>query len=113
MKHFTLFVSALIGGMFLTTSVSAQQKEYTDGVFMLNEGSFGKENATINYLDKAGKWEYRVALTKNSETYELGTTGCYATIDDGKMYIVSKKKSVADKEAPTLRSPYAMPRLWK
>lgn len=104
MKHFTLFVSALIGGMFLTTSVSAQQKEYTDGVFMLNEGSFGKEKATINYLDKAGKWEYRVALTKNSETYELGTTGCYATIDDGKMYIVSKKKSVADKEAkdPTL-----------
>lgn len=74
MKHFTLFVSALIGGMFLTTSVSAQQKEYTDGVFMLNEGSFGKEKATLNYLDKAGKWEYRVALTKNSETYELGTT---------------------------------------
>lgn len=104
MKHFTLFVSALIGGMFLTTSVSAQQKEYTDGVFMLNEGWFGNEKATINYLDKAGKWEYRVALTKNSETYELGTTGCYATIDDGKMYIVSKKKSVADKEAadPTL-----------
>lgn len=104
MKHFTLFVSALIGGMFLTTSVSAQQKEYTDGVFMLNEGWFGNEKATINYLDKAGKWEYRVALAKNSETYELGTTGCYATIDDGKMYIVSKKKSVADKEAndPTL-----------
>lgn len=104
MKHFTLFVSALIGGMFLTTSVSAQQKEYTDGVFMLNEGSFGKERGSLNFLNKAGKWEYRVALTKNSETYELGTTGCYATIDDGKMYIVSKKKSVADKEAkdPTL-----------
>lgn len=104
MKNFTLFVSALLGGMFLTTSVSAQQKEYTDGVFMLNEGSFGKEKATLNYLDKEGNWEYRVALAKNGETYELGTTGCYATIADGKMYIVSKKKSVADKEAndPTL-----------
>lgn len=104
MKNFTLFVSALLGGMFLTTSVSAQQKEYTDGVFMLNEGSFGKEKATLNYLNKEGKWEYRVALAKNGETYELGTTGCYATIADGKMYIVSKKKSVADKEAkdPTL-----------
>lgn len=104
MKNFTLFVSALLGGMFLTTSVSAQQKEYTDGVFMLNEGSFGKEKATLNYLDKEGKWEYRVALAKNGETYELGTTGCFATIADGKMYIVSKKKSVADKEAkdPTL-----------
>lgn len=104
MKNFTLFVSALLGGMFLTTSVSAQQKEYTDGVFMLNEGLFGAERASINYLDKEGKWEYRVALAKNGETYELGTTGCYATIADGKMYIVSKKKSVADKETndPTL-----------
>lgn len=104
MKNFTLFVSALLGGMFLTTSVSAQQKEYTDGVFMLNEGLFGAERASINYLDKEGKWEYRVALAKNGETYELGTTGCFATIADGKMYIVSKKKSVADKEAkdPTL-----------
>ena len=104
MKNFTLFVSALLGGMFLTTSVSAQQKEYTDGVFMLNEGWFGTEKASINYLDKEGNWEYRVALAKNGETYELGTTGCYATIADGKMYIVSKKKSVADKEAkdPTL-----------
>ena len=104
MKNVTLFVSALLGGMFLTTSVSAQQKEYTDGVFMLNEGWFGTEKASINYLDKEGNWEYRVALAKNGETYELGTTGCYATIADGKMYIVSKKKSVADKEAndPTL-----------
>lgn len=104
MKNFTLFVSALLGGMFLTTSVSAQQKEYTDGVFMFNEGWFGTEKASINYLDKEGNWEYRVALAKNGETYELGTTGCYATIADGKMYIVSKKKSVADKEAadPTL-----------
>lgn len=104
MKNFTLFVSALLGGMFLTTSVSAQQKEYTDGVFMLNEGLFGAERASLNYLDKEGKWEYRVALAKNGETYELGTTGCYATIADGKMYIVSKKKSVADKETndPTL-----------
>lgn len=104
MKNFTLFISALLGGMFLTTSVSAQQKEYTDGVFMLNEGWFGTEKASINYLDKEGNWEYRVALAKNGETYELGTTGCYATIADGKMYIVSKKKSVADKEAndPTL-----------
>ena len=100
-RRLHLYTAAML---FACTYSLHGQTTYTDGVFMLNEGWFGNEKATINYLDKAGKWEYRVALTKNSETYELGTTGCYATIDDGKMYIVSKKKSVADKEAadPTL-----------
>ena len=54
MKHFYLsrvFFAALLAGLFMTQSASAQQKEYTDGVFMLNEGSFGNERATINFLD--------------------------------------------------------------
>lgn len=49
MKHFYLsriFSAALLAGLFMTQSASAQQKEYTDGVFMLNEGQFGKERAT-------------------------------------------------------------------
>ena len=43
MKHFYLsriFSAALLAGLFMTQSASAQQKEYTDGVFMLNEGSY-------------------------------------------------------------------------
>ena len=90
MKNFTrIFSTVLLAGLF--SSASAQQNEYTDGVFMLNEGSFGKERATINFLDKDGDWHYRLPITMNGETRKLGTTGCFATISEGKMYIVSKK----------------------
>lgn len=106
MKHFYLsrvFFAALLAGLFMTQSASAQQKEYTDGVFMLNEGSYGNERATINFLDCNGTWEYRLPITMNGETIQLGTTGCYATICGDNMYIVSKKKNVSkpDESDPT------------
>lgn len=106
MKHFYLsrvFFAALLAGLFMTQSASAQQKEYTDGVFMLNEGSYGNERATINFLDCNGTWEYRLPITMNGETIQLGTTGCYATICGDNMYIVSKKMNVSkpDESDPT------------
>lgn len=86
-----LFSTALVAAVSFTMPAAAQQTEYTDGVFMLNEGSFGTERATINYLDQSGKWHYRLPLRTATGTAQLGTTGCYATIADGNMYIVSKK----------------------
>lgn len=85
-------------------SASAQQTEYTDGVFMLNEGSYGKETATVNFLDHSGNWQYRIGSNADASAMTLGTTGCYATISGERMYIVCKKISLADKEAfdPTL-----------
>ena len=91
MKQFNfshILSAALLAGLFVTTSVSAQQKEYTDGVFMLNEGQFGKQRATINFLDRDGEWEYRVPITSEGKQIELGSTGCYATICGENMYIV-------------------------
>ena len=107
MKHFYLTrvcFAALLAGLFMTQSASAQQKEYTDGIFMLNEGSYGKERATINFLDCNSTWEYRLPITMNGETIQLGTTGCYATICGEDMYIVSKKMNVSkpDDSDPTL-----------
>ena len=107
MKQFNfshILSAALLAGLFVTTSVSAQQKEYTDGVFMLNEGQFGKQRATINFLDRDGEWEYRVPITSEGKQIELGSTGCYATICGENMYIVCKKMKPNDFEAndPTL-----------
>ena len=108
MRHFNFsnIMSAvlLIVGLFVTTSAVAQQKQYTNGVFMLNEGQFGTQRATINFLDQNGKWEYRLPITMNNKTIELGTTGCYATICGENMYIVSKKHKVNDLDTfdPTL-----------
>lgn len=107
MKQFNfsnIFSAAILAGLFISASASAQQKEYTDGVFMLNEGNFGKECATINFLDRNGNWENRLPITMNGEKIELGATGCYATICGENMYIVCKKKRTNDLQAndPTL-----------
>ncbi len=85
-------------------SASAQQSSYTDGVFMLNEGSYGNETATVNFLDRDGNWHYRIGTNADASAMTLGTTGCYATISGDRMYIVCKKMSLADKETadPTL-----------
>lgn len=106
MKHFYLtrvFFAALLAGLFMTQSASAQQKEYTDGIFMLNEGWYNNERATINFLDCNGTWEYRLPITMNDETIQLGTTGCYATICGEDMYIVCKKMAInkPDESDPT------------
>ena len=108
MRHFNfsniLSAVLLIVGLFVTTSAFAQQKQYTNGVFMLNEGNFGKQRATINFLDQNGKWEYRLPITMDNRPIELGTTGCYATICGENMYIVNKKQKVNDLDTfdPTL-----------
>ena len=95
MKNFTrIFAAALLAGLF--TTASAQQKEYLDGIFMLNEGWFGTETGSVNFLNNRGEWEYRVGTTQEGEPMQLGATGCFATINDGKMYIVSKKNSMKD-----------------
>ena len=92
-KIFTPMAVALLTAMTCAAPLSAQEdKEYTDGVFVLNEGWYGHENASINYLNADGTWDYRVLQQANGEDVQLGCTGCYATIADGRMYIVSKQE---------------------
>lgn len=89
---FTPIAAALLAATICAAPASAQEeKEYTDGVFVLNEGWYGTENASINYLNADGTWDYRVLQQANGSDVQLGCTGCYATIADGRMYIVSKQ----------------------
>ena len=87
-------LAAVLFAGLLVISASAQQTEYTDGVFMLNEGSYGKETATVNFLDHSGNWQYRIGSNADASAMTLGTTGCYATISGERMYIVCKKMSL-------------------
>ena len=71
---------------------------------MLNEGNYGTERATINFLGSDGQWQYRLPITLDGSPIQLGTTGCYATISGDNMYIVSKKMATnkPDDDDPTL-----------
>ena len=58
--------------------------DYTQGVYILNEGSFGNENASVNHLAADGTWSYYVAK-------EIGATGCYCTPWGNRYYIMAKQ----------------------
>ena len=69
----------------------AQEADYTQGMFILNEDWFGHQNSTINFLHANGEWEYRV-FQKENPGRELGCTSQYGAIYEGRMYIISKQE---------------------
>jgi hypothetical protein len=58
--------------------------DYTKGVFVLNEGSYTHENASVNHLAADGSWSYYVAK-------EIGATGCCCTPWGNRYYIMAKQ----------------------
>ena len=58
--------------------------DYTQGVFVLNEGSYTHENASVNHLAADGSWSYYVAK-------EIGATGCCCTPWGNRYYIMAKQ----------------------
>lgn len=58
--------------------------DYTQGVFVLNEGSLNHENASVNHLAADGSWSYYVAK-------EIGATGCCCTPWGNRYYIMAKQ----------------------
>lgn len=78
---------------------ASAQSNYTDGIFVLNEGWFGHCNSTINYLDGNGKWVYDV-IEKENPGIQLGSTTSTGTIYGDRFYIITKqdKDGGSDKE---------------
>ena len=57
----------------------AQTKEYTNGVFILNEDWFGHTNGSINFMNLDYSIDYNIYKTVNTNE-ELGVTPPFATI---------------------------------
>ena len=61
MKRITLVLCAL---SLITLQSYAQSKadeaNYTNGVFIVNEDWYGHQNSTVNWLSNEGEWTYRV-----------------------------------------------------
>lgn len=90
MKPFGLSVLCLAAA----TIGMAAEKDYSDGVFIVNEDWYGHQNSTINFLrpyDKDGNyWEYRVFQEANPDS-ELGCTNQYGAIHDGRFFFIAKQ----------------------
>ena len=85
-----LFGFALWAAFFTAT---AQSKEYTNGVFILNEDWFGHNNSTINFLNpETGEFDYLI-FQENTDNAgaSLGCTAQFGTIYGDNLYVISKQ----------------------
>lgn len=63
--------------------------DYTQGILFLNEGWFGHDSGSLNFLSNTGEWTYDVFLRHNPG-HSLGLTSQYGQCFGDNIYIVSK-----------------------
>jgi YVTN family beta-propeller protein len=91
-----ILLTGLFTALFTLTS-AAQSAQYTDGVFILNEGGIGSNNSTISFLPNEGELQDDVYATVNDAV--LGDTAQDMLFADNKAYIVlnySNEVKIAD-----------------
>ncbi len=83
-----LFLS--VAAMALTVCAWAQENNYTDGYFIINEGQYGNEPGLLNfYSNETGEFTTKVYQSASGNT--LGMTAQFGTLADGKLFICSKQ----------------------
>jgi len=76
----------------LILGIKAQQTNYQDGAFILNEDWFGHNNSSINFITNSGDIFYRVYEYENQgRDLSLGCTSQYGMIYGDNMLIISKQ----------------------
>lgn len=73
------------------TATVALPENFEDGFFIVNEGWFGHDNGSINWITSDGTPYYNVDAKANNGGVVLGTTSQYATIYGENMYVMSKQ----------------------
>jgi len=93
MKYLFFFTSFFIVSLYASIRVKAiaQNGDYTEGVFFVNEDWYSHRNGSVNFLTDEGEWIYRIFQKENSGK-ELGCTTQYGTIYGDKFYLVSKQE---------------------
>lgn len=80
-----------VGEITLTFTVEKKTVEdYTDGILFLNEGWFGVDTGSLNFLANDGSWTYDV-FARNNPTRRLGVTSQYGQCFGNNIYVVSKQ----------------------
>ncbi|PKD16985.1 hypothetical protein APR41_05975 [Salegentibacter salinarum] len=97
-----LLTMAILIGFFLNSCSSDDdnidpepqpEESYAEGLFVLNEGGFGKNNSSISYIDNNfSNLESDIFSTVNGSP--LGDTGQSITFDDSYAYIVMNASNI-------------------
>lgn len=82
----------------ISTSLTIHKKahtDYTDGILFLNEGWFGHDPGSLNFLGNNGEWTYDV-FARNNNDRSLGITSQYGHCFGDRIYVVSKQSGGED-----------------
>ena len=92
MNRIALTAASLFAALFF--KAAAEDVDYTDGFFIVNEDWYGHQNSTVNYFQPDNPdgdyWHYRVIQTENPGM-ELGCTNQYGAIWDDRFYLIAKQ----------------------
>lgn len=86
-KNYLLLIGILLGILHVNA-----QSPYVDGVFILNEGNFGTNTATVSFLDGMGTLNNDIFGTENP-TLDLGQVGQGMGFKGDYAYIISNGSS--------------------
>lgn len=81
--------NAVEGIKFKINVKSIPGTDYSKGILFLNEGWFGFDSGSINYLDYTGEWVYD-AFLRNNPSHSLGITSQFGQCFGDKIYVTSK-----------------------
>ena len=87
MTRLNLKLSALL----LSLGITGTAKDYTNGVFVLNEDWYGHNNSTLNFWNYDGKFVDYMIFQLDNPGYTLGATAQYGQIFGDCIYIMSKQ----------------------
>lgn len=86
-KFYNLYFKASLSLLLLTSGFSVFAQNYTDGVFVLNEGGAGSNNASVSFIGDNNVLQNNIYATANSGAV-LGDTGQNIGFNGDYAYIV-------------------------
>ncbi len=85
-----LFLFALL--TVFSFVINAQETNYQEGTFILNEDWFGHQNSSLNFITSDGNVLYNVYSEENKDReLSLGATAQYGIIYGKQLYVISKQ----------------------
>ncbi|RZJ71376.1 DUF5074 domain-containing protein [Flavobacterium sp.] len=84
MKHIYTFFAMLFG----LISVAADAQSFDNGIFVLNEGGAGSNNASVSYIPNSGSLQNNIFASANPSAGSLGDTAQSLTFYGNYAYIV-------------------------
>lgn len=88
-KNYSLFTIFLSLALYISSFTAFAQATFTNGVFVLNEGGFGLNNASVSFIAQDGTLQNNIFATVNPTQGSLGDTAQSIAINGDYLYVVN------------------------